>query len=196
LDSGDLADLAIQTRRLLDQAGLERVTIFASSGLNEHSVRKLLQRGAPIDAFGVGTQLVVSSDAPALDMAYKLVEYAGQARTKLSSDKVLLPGRKQVFRTVQGGCMVHDVLGCWDEPLEGQPLLRPVMLGGRRTAAGTATLAEARDHARRQLAEIPPQLRSIDRVEAPYNVIVSDALQRKMDTVRQHLLAQTEHIER
>jgi nicotinate phosphoribosyltransferase len=185
LDSGDLADLAIQTRRLLDQAGLERVTIFASSGLDEHSVRDLIRRGAPIDAFGVGTKLAVSSDAPALDMAFKLVEYAGRARTKLSADKVLLPGRKQVFRTVQDGCLMQDVLGCWDESLEGEPLLCSVMQGGRRTATGQATLADARDHARRQLAQLPPQLKA-SIVLKRAKLVVSDALQRKMDSVRQN----------
>jgi nicotinate phosphoribosyltransferase len=183
LDSGDLADLAFQTRRLLDQAGLQRVTIFASSGLDEHQIHRLVQAGAPIDAFGVGTKLVVSSDAPALDMAYKLVEYAGQARFKLSSGKVLLPGRKQIFRTVHDGCLVRDVLGCWGEQVEGQPLLCHVMHGGRRTSDGHTSLASAREHARRQLAALPAELRSLDPAH-PYSVLVSDRLQQKMESMR------------
>ena len=189
LDSGDLADLAFQTRRLLDNAGLERITIFASSGLDEHSVQELVECGAPIDAFGVGTKLAVSSDAPSLDMAYKLVEYAGEARSKLSSEKVLLPGRKQVFRTIQDGCMIQDVISCWDEQLDGQPLLRPVMKQGHRIAGENLTLFESRDNARQQLTQLPPHLRSIDPAQTPYKVVISDALQQKMNAVRQKLTA-------
>jgi nicotinate phosphoribosyltransferase len=187
LDSGDLACLAFQTRQMLDRAGLERVTIFASSGLDEYQIRQLVKAGAPIDAFGVGTKLVVSSDAPALDMAYKLVEYAGEARFKLSSGKVLLPGRKQVFRTVRDGRMVCDVLGCWGERLEGEPLLCHVMQGGHRTSDGRTALASAREHARQQLAALPPGLKSLDTAESPYVVVVSDRLQEKMESMRHEL---------
>ena len=92
LDSGDLASLARDTRRLLDEAGLPRIGIFASSGLDEHKIAALVDGGAPIDGFGVGTGMSVSDDAPALDMAYKLAEYDGRGRTKLSQHKPILPG--------------------------------------------------------------------------------------------------------
>ncbi|HLU49896.1 MAG TPA: nicotinate phosphoribosyltransferase, partial [Planctomycetota bacterium] len=98
LDSGDLGELAREARRRLDRAGLERVEIFASGGLDERSVARLVTEGAPISGFGVGTSLAVSRDAPDLDMAYKLVEYEGKSRLKLSSAKAILPGRKQIFR--------------------------------------------------------------------------------------------------
>jgi nicotinate phosphoribosyltransferase len=98
LDSGDLGSLARETRRLLDAAGLHDIGIFASSGLDEYEIAALLDAGAPIDGFGVGTGMTVSGDAPALDIAYKLSEYGGQGRTKLSRNKPILPGRKQVFR--------------------------------------------------------------------------------------------------
>ena len=103
LDSGDLANLPVGTRKMLDEAGLQDVRIFTSSGLDEYKVQALVESGAPIDAFGVGTKLAVMADALELDMAYKLVEYAGKGRLKLSSKKVLYPGRKQVFRQVENG---------------------------------------------------------------------------------------------
>jgi nicotinate phosphoribosyltransferase len=111
LDSGDLGSLASQARRELDGAGLKHVTIFASSSLDEYEIQDLVNSGAPIDAFGVGTKLAVMDGASRLDMAYKLVEYGGKGRLKLSTSKVLYPGRKQVFRQVENGLMVGDVIG-------------------------------------------------------------------------------------
>ncbi|HYL08077.1 MAG TPA: nicotinate phosphoribosyltransferase, partial [Candidatus Udaeobacter sp.] len=98
LDSGDLGQLAKRSRRLLDQAGLRRVRIFASGGLDELAIDALVRSGAPIDAFGVGTKMGVSADDPYLDTAYKLVCYAGRPVMKLAQGKVTAPGRKQVFR--------------------------------------------------------------------------------------------------
>src|SRR5436190_1215285 len=117
LDSGNIAQLAVEGRRLLDSAGLNQVKIFASNSLDEYSIEELLNSGAPIDGFGVGGRMGVSSDAPMLDTAYKLVEYAGRATMKLSSDKGSLPGRKQIFRGT------GDVIALADEKLSGQPLL-------------------------------------------------------------------------
>ena len=132
LDSGDLGRLAVDTRQMLDEAGLQRVKIFASSGLDEYKIQDLMNSGAPIDAFGVGTKLAVIADAPDLDMAYKLVEYCGKGRLKLSAKKVLYPGRKQVFRQIERGRMVPDVIGRFDEPLTGEPLLKPLFSVGNR----------------------------------------------------------------
>jgi nicotinate phosphoribosyltransferase len=187
LDSGDLGDLARQTRQLLDAAGLSEVRIFASGGLDEHKLAALIESGAPIDAFGVGTKLAVSEDAPSLDMAYKLVEYAGRPRMKLSTEKVIYPGRKQVFRSVEGGRMVRDVIGRHDEALEGKPLLRPVMRGGMRLADGRVTLEEARAHARRELERLPETLRSLAPAAAPYRTDISPPLQSDLESLR-HVL--------
>ena len=98
LDSGDLLDLSRQTRGLLDEAGLQSVGIFASGNLDEDGMAALLAAGAPINGFGVGTEMGVSPDAPTLDMAYKLASYEGRGRIKLSSGKSHLPGRKQIVR--------------------------------------------------------------------------------------------------
>jgi nicotinate phosphoribosyltransferase len=184
LDSGDLGDLALKARRLLDDAGLERVRIFASGGLNEDEIARLLAIGAPIDAFGVGTDMGVSRDAPGLDIAYKLVEYAGRSRMKLSTGKILLPGRKQIFRVERDGVADHDVLGRRDDDPEGRPLLQRVMAHGRRCPAGQVTLDDARDHARSELGRLPARVRLLEPASPPYAVEISEALARDLDTLR------------
>jgi nicotinate phosphoribosyltransferase len=185
LDSGDLGALAIKARRMLDEAGLHRVSIFASGGLNEDEIGRLVAAGAPIDGFGAGTDMGVSHDAPSLDIAYKLVEYAGRMRTKLSTGKAFLPGRKQVFRVERDGIADHDVLGRRDDPLFGRSLLQRVMAGGQRCAAGHVTLDLARAHAKEQLGCLPPRLR-LERASPPYVVDLSPALARDRDALRHH----------
>ncbi|NOJ93804.1 nicotinate phosphoribosyltransferase [Corallococcus coralloides] len=183
LDSGDLASLSHQTRALLDAAGLERVRIFASGGLDEDEVARLLAHQAPIDAFGVGTAMGVSEDAPALDMAYKLVEYAGRGRLKLSPGKVLLPGRKQVFREEWDGVASRDMLACHDEVLPGRPLLRRVMHQGRRLEGASPPLTALRMHAREELTRLPLELRGLEPARPPYPVAVSPALSAAKEQV-------------
>jgi nicotinate phosphoribosyltransferase len=187
LDSGDLGDLAVKARGMLDEAGLQRVTIFASGGLDENEIARLTAAGAPIDGFGVGTDMGVSRDAPSLDIAYKLVEYAGRSRMKLSTGKVLLPGRKQVFRVDHDGVADHDVLGRRDEEPCGRPLLRQVTAGGNRQAVGRVTLDQARAHARSELDRLPPRLRGLAPAEPPYRVDVSAALAQDRDTLSRRL---------
>jgi len=185
LDSGNLVQLSKQSRQMLDAAGLQDVKIFASSGLDEHAIRELISAGAPIDGFGVGTKMVVSDDAPALDMAYKLVEYRGRPRMKLSSDKVLYPGRKQVFRKRDdGGMMTGDCIGRYDEDIDGEPLLQPVMKEGRRLDSGRVPLDEARAYATRELQHMPAEIRSLNAASTPYPVMVSDRLQADLERVR------------
>ncbi|MGH2637097.1 MAG: nicotinate phosphoribosyltransferase [Actinomycetota bacterium] len=160
LDSGDLDALARGSRAILDDAGLTDARIFASGGLDEFSVDRLVRGGAPIDAFGVGTRIGVSADAPYLDSAYKLVEYDGRPMIKLSSNKVSAPGRKQVFRGTD-----EDVLGLRDEALPRgfEPLLVPVMRAGARTGP-RRTLDTARALFRADLVGLPE---SATRIEAP-----------------------------
>jgi nicotinate phosphoribosyltransferase len=178
LDSGDLLTLAKEARALLDAAGLGKVGIFASGGLDEYQVAQLVASGAPIAGFGVGTAMGVSDDAPDLDIVYKLVEYGGKARLKLSTGKPVLPGRKQVFRMTENGRAVRDVIGRASEDLPGQPLLVPVMRNGERLPAGHVSLQAARDHAREQLASLPEHVRAIAPAEPPYAVEVSERLGR------------------
>jgi len=163
LDSGDLLALSRQTRTLLDEAELPEVRIFASGGLDELELDRLVRDGAPIDAFGVGTRVGVSADAPTLDSAYKLVEYDGQPMMKLSENKATEPGRKQVFRGPEG-----DVVGLRDEPLPGdhEPLLVPVMSGGERTGPHR-TLETARSLFRADLEHVPEAARRLVEPEPP-----------------------------
>ena len=132
LDSGDLADLSRRCRDRLDAAGHGNVAIVASGGLDEMEVERLLDDGAPIDAFGVGTKVGVSADAPALDSAYKLVEFDGRPMMKLSPGKETLPGPKQVHRSVEPGH--NDVIATRGEAVPDgcSPVLAPVMTAGRR----------------------------------------------------------------
>jgi nicotinate phosphoribosyltransferase len=171
LDSGDLAALSHQVRTVLDDAGLGAVEIIASGDLDEHAVAALLAAGAPIDAFGVGTRLGTSADAPHLGAVYKLVEDAGGPRMKLASGKVTLPGRKQVWRLAD-----RDVLALHDEEVPGgRPLLVPVMSGGRRTSA--EPLRRSRERAMATIDWLPAPLRSLDVAHEPvWQVDVSPGL--------------------
>jgi nicotinate phosphoribosyltransferase len=183
LDSGDLAALAKASRALLDEAGLENVGIFASGGLDETKIAALLAAGAPIDGFGVGTDLVVSADAPSLDIVYKLTEYASEGRIKLSSGKRTLPGRKQVFRVIENGAMAGDTIARADETLPGTPLLKQVMRAGRRIEAAEP-LADIRTRCLSEIAALPPTISSLEKAARPYPVAVSAALADEEREVR------------
>jgi nicotinate phosphoribosyltransferase len=162
LDSGDLAALSRSVRRILDAGGLAGVSIFASGGLDEDSIAALVAAGAPIDGFGVGTSLTTSADVPALDCAYKLEEYAGLPRRKRSTGKATWPGRKQVWRRYgPDGRMAGDVLSLETDAPAGEPLLVPVMRGGRRLTPGP-TLADCRARAARDLARLPQALHRLE----------------------------------
>lgn len=159
LDSGDLAILAPAVRRILDEGG-ESVEIFASGDLDETRIASLLAGGAPIDGFGVGTRLGTGGDAPTLSTVYKLVEDAQGPKMKLSTGKATLPGRKQVFRESCDGVLVRDVIALAGEELPGEPLLQPVMRGGRRLAP-PEPLAAAQARCREEVARLPPPLREL-----------------------------------
>ena len=185
LDSGDLAELSRRVRERLDGAGLDQVRIIASGGLDEDAIDHLLAGGAPIDGFGVGTSLGVSADAPAIDLAYKLVEYAGRPRLKTSGKKATLPGRKQVVRHRRDGRLAHDVLGRRDEKLDGEPLLIPIMRAGKRVPGAVADLATARERAHAQMESLPGHLHALERAEPAYEVALTAALQDTRDRLRE-----------
>jgi nicotinate phosphoribosyltransferase len=181
LDSGDLCSLAFDARKMLDEAGLQHVTIFASSSLDEYEIQRLVDSSAPIDAFGVGTKLAVMEDASHLDMAYKLVEYSGKGRLKLSTSKVLYPGHKQVFRQIETGHMVRDVIGRFHEQLPGEPLLQPVMRQG--VPVTRIDLEESRRHFQCELARLSDNLRALEPA-TPYPVSFSERLNDDLSWLR------------
>ncbi|SEO97373.1 nicotinate phosphoribosyltransferase [Aquisalimonas asiatica] len=178
LDSGNLAELAHQARAHLDAAGLEHVQIVASGGLDEWAIRDLLTGGAPIDRFGVGTEMGASVDAPSLDLAYKLTEYDGEPRLKNAPGKQLHPGPKQVWRfSDAGGRYSHDEITRRDEHRDGVPLLTPIVQAG--TPLGEAPQVTAgRDRAWAAIARFPDAMRELEAPAAPYPVHFSDALER------------------
>ena len=161
LDSGDLIALSKGVRRILDDGDLQDVTIFASGGLDEDEIVRILDSKAPIEGFGVGTSLTTSSDVPTLDCAYKLQEYAGIPRRKRSLGKATWPGRKQVWRRIgNDGRMTGDVLALQDDQQAGEPLLIPVMRHGQRLTL-RPTLADIRQRAADSLSQLPEQLRRL-----------------------------------
>lgn len=182
LDSGDLLALSREVRRILDEAGLPEVRILASGGLDEYRIEELVQAGAPIDAFGVGTRMGVSEDWPWLDMAYKLVAYEGRPARKLSPGKASLPGPKQVFRFYdEEGKMKEDILALREERIEGgAPLLEKVMEGGRLLRPHPA-LAELRERFREAFGRLPEPYKALR--EAPrYPVRLSPSLEALANT--------------
>lgn len=203
IDSGDLAQLSKEVRRVLDEGGCEDVGIIVSGDLNENRIAELRASGAPIDSFGVGTEMGVSADAPALSAVYKLVEYDGRPVLKLSTGKESLPGRKQLWREYardpQGNrLLVGDVVGLDGEPgIAGQPLLERVMTGGKisrdctwASRAGdavhvsAAALADARERCARALASLPAEFRSLSEGDRPSPVSTSPALQALVEQSR------------
>jgi nicotinate phosphoribosyltransferase len=134
IDSGDIPGLAREVRRILDEAGFEDAKIMASGDLDETKIAAIVAAGAPIDAYGVGTELATSGDAPSMGAIYKLVEinHAGEIRytAKSSPDKHTIPGTKQLFRYPE-----YDLLGLHNECFRGaQAMLRPVVIGGNLIA--------------------------------------------------------------
>ena len=189
IDSGDLGAHARQVRRILDAGGLADVKIFVSGGLDEYLVDRLAKE-APIDGFGIGTNLVTSQDAPGLDCAYKLQEYAGRARRKRSEGKATWPGRKQVYRTVDvSNRMVRDLLTLERQSPDGVPLMQPVMRAGKRTADRLPNTA-IREHAAASLAQLPEALRGLATAPA-YVVQIAPCVHQLADEVDAYERAQS-----
>jgi nicotinate phosphoribosyltransferase len=186
LDSGDLLALSRQVRAILDQAGLEDAKIMASGDLNEYGIRDLVRAGAPIDVFGVGTELATSADAPTMAATYKMVELDIQGikrfTAKFSEDKVSFPGAKQVFRDV-----ARDVVARSGECGRGEALLRPVILGGKLVEP-LPSLEQARQRAAESIAKLTPALRELE-VAEPWPVIYSRELKALIEQTRRNLLA-------
>jgi nicotinate phosphoribosyltransferase len=187
IDSGDLAGLARESRRLLDEAGFDQAVIVASGDLDEHRIAELCRAGTPIDLWGVGTELGTSRDSPVVNGVYKIVaelrDGTWRGVAKLTEGKATLPGAKQVFRRIEGEAMVEDVVGAAKEELEGEPLLVPAMRGGEIVRA--ETLDQMRERTKRSLDSLPLALRSPG--ERPrYAVRQSEALTEAARSMASH----------
>jgi nicotinate phosphoribosyltransferase len=191
LDSGDLLEKSRRVREILNRHGLADTKIVASGDLNEYKIEELLAQSAPIDLFGVGTDLVTSRDVPALSVVYKLVETEHDGRveykTKFSEQKVHSPGRKQVFRFSRAGEFHHDLITCASEQFpDATPLLQPVMRGGRRLGS-PPRLDEIRARTLANLERLPEPYHAL-RGAPPYPVTKSAALDRLLEEVRERYL--------
>ncbi|HEV2352214.1 MAG TPA: nicotinate phosphoribosyltransferase [Terriglobia bacterium] len=195
LDSGDLLEKSRQVRDILDQHGLHETKIVASGDLNEYRVDELVARGAPIDLFGVGTELATSRDVPALGVVYKLVETEkdGQVefKTKFSEQKAHWPGRKQIFRFSRprpdgkGTEFHHDIIARATENYpEAEPLIQPVMREGRRIDP-RPSIEEDRARTLASLERLPDRYQSLQ--DGPrYPVAHSPALEQLLEDSRRH----------
>jgi nicotinate phosphoribosyltransferase len=187
LDSGDLLELSRKARVILDSAGLQDARIMATGDLNEYKIRALVEAGAPIDAFGVGTELATSADAPNLGVVYKLVELRSDGihryTAKFSEDKMTYPGAKQVFR-----CRDHDEIACaWEAnpPEPARALIHPVLREGELVEP-LPDLAEVRSYAGNALAELPPACTRLDSPE-PYPTRYTPALLGLAEAARRRM---------
>jgi nicotinate phosphoribosyltransferase len=173
IDSGDLPAQCRAVRRILDEGGCRDIQVVVSGGLDEHAIQALVETGTPVDGFGVGTALDVSADAPALDMAYKLQEYAGSPRRKRSPGKATWPGVRQVLRERGGGGeMLADQVVLDSEAASGERLLVEVMAAGRRLAPPVLLLA-SRGYCARELCALPAEVLSLTADGGPYPVQIS-----------------------
>ena len=182
IDSGDVDELSRVVRRILDEGGCRDTKIFVSGSLDETIVASLVEDGAPVDGFGVGTNLDASVDEPVLDCAYKLQEYAGRATRKLSTGKETWPGRKQIERhRGRDGRLRRDDVVLEDDRIHGERLLAPAMRAGRRSSS-LPTLAEARERAQRELAALPVALRSVTG-QGQYEVRISPSIRELAESI-------------
>jgi nicotinate phosphoribosyltransferase len=186
LDSGDLADHAKKVRRILDKGGLSQTQILASGNLDEYRLRDLIKNDVPVDSFAVGTAMTTSSDAPSLDCAYKLQEYAGRPTRKRSEGKATWPGRKHVYRYFTPDARLsHDIVTTDRDRRPGEPLLRPVMKEGSRLELAP-DLGEVRHYAAAQLEQLPESLRALE-IGPSYDVRISQELQSLAQAVDRSL---------
>lgn len=197
LDSGDIAELSKFARKKLNKEGLNFVKIFATGNLDEFKITELLKKGARVDNFGVGTNMGVSIDAPCLDVVYKMSEVTDECgkftpTMKLSKDKVTYPGRKQIFRIKdKKGRPVKDVLGLAREKINGKPLLKKIMQGGR-IICKSGSLEEVRSFARKNLSVFPAGLKEAG-VSYKYPVEISPGLKKLKDNLAASLRKRQEN---
>ncbi len=174
LDSGDMEDLAVKVRGILDAAGLGYVKIVLSSDLNEYKIDKYTRDGAPVDFYGVGTEMITGKPAAALSGVYKLVEDNMGPRIKLSDGKRTYPGRKQVYRVEENGVYLYDVLELEGVECTGTPLLTPVVKKGERVRK-PVSLDETRTYSMECVKKLPEAARKV-RVTEPYGLRIGSEL--------------------
>ncbi|HIP43113.1 MAG TPA: nicotinate phosphoribosyltransferase [Aquifex aeolicus] len=161
IDSGDVISLTKEVRRMLNENGLDNVKIIVSGGVDEYKIKTWLGANAPIDGFGVGTKFITSADAPYFDIAYKLVEYEGKPKYKLSPGKETFPYKRQIYRYYESGKMSYDESVKWETERKGEKLVEKVIEGGR-LIKNLPDLKHIREMVMEELSRLPEKLKSID----------------------------------
>lgn len=191
IDSGDLIETSQKVRKLLDEKELDYVKIFASGDLDEYKIEELLDKGAKIDAFGVGTRMSTSEDSPYIDAVYKLCEKMDKRgkfkpMMKLSKGKATLPGRKQVFRVKdEKGNFVKDIIALDNEDCQGEPLLGKVMEKGE-LVYNLPTLSAIRKNALENLSKLPVRYKRLKQ-RSSYHVGISPLLKKMINELTAEL---------
>ncbi len=181
LDSGNITLLSKRVRKILDDAGLGHVKITASGDLNEYKISQILDKGACIDSFGVGTEMVTSKDIPALGGVYKLVEQEKEGisipKMKFSKDKSTCPAKKQVYRFLNNkGMFKKDIIGLVDEEFDAKALLLPVMKKGKLLHK-IPTVQQIQKTARKNISQLPDRFKALD-CKISYPVAISRRLRK------------------
>ena len=185
IDSGDLCELSKKVRRILDKGGSEKVQIIASSDLNEYKIKELIDNNAPIDAFGVGTELATSSDDPTISGVYKLIEYKNQAKIKVSEGKVTFPGIKQVYRLYNKNIEFKgDILTLESEPnpTNSEAMLEPVMRNGELITK-LPEIDEIQQFYLENIKKLPQTYKKLEQVQA-FKLNISSELQSLTNLLR------------
>jgi len=169
IDSGDLVKESIKVRKILNEHGCNKVIIVLSSNLDEYQIKRILDEGAPVDAFGVGTELVTSSDSPKLGVVYKLMEYNGEPKIKISENKLTYPGKKQIYRIYdENGIFKEDILMLEGEkpPENSEPLLIPILKKGK-LVYNLPSLDEIQNYCLKNVERLPPQFKKLEKITEP-----------------------------
>ena len=183
IDSGDLIKHSKTIRKILDDHGCEKVLIVASSDLNEYKIKEIIDNNAPIDAFGVGTELVTSKDDPTLSGVYKLIEYNKNPKIKLSENKITFPGQKQVYRVYNNEKFVEDILTLKSEspPEKNIPLLIPVMKKGK-LIYDLPNLDEIQRFCLENIETLPNKFKKLDNIKVT-EVKISESIRNLLNSL-------------
>ncbi|MBY8983903.1 MAG: nicotinate phosphoribosyltransferase [Candidatus Lokiarchaeota archaeon] len=185
IDSGDLYEHSKKVRKILDKEGCDKVQIVASSDLNEYKIKELIDRNAPIDAFGVGTELATSRDDPTISGVYKLIEYKNQAKIKVSEGKVTFPGVKQVYRLYnKNNEFKGDILALESEPIptDSEAMLEPIMRNGELIAK-LPEIDEIQQFYLENIKKLPQMYKKLEQVQ-PFKLNISPELQSLTNLLR------------
>lgn len=185
LDSGDLLQLSKDSRKILDDAGYYDTKIIASGDLNEYKIKELLDNHAPIDAFGVGTELITSKDDPSMAGVYKLVELKEnnvvKYKSKFSKNKQTYPCRKDIFRFENDGIYYKDIIADSGENFEGKRLLKTIIKNGKLVYR-IPELNEMRENTIRNLKKFDKSIKNISKYNE-YTVNFSDELIKQYNKI-------------